>query len=78
MSSSGEIHNLVKQCVPAESPWNLLYWAILCWEACMSGRVNTSGVIPQWLGEIDGTKGVNNLPFSAFEACSGRTIHRDS
>lgn len=40
----------------------------------MSGRVNTSTVIPQWLGEMDGTKGVNDLPFSAFEACSGRTI----
>lgn len=35
-------------------------------------------VIAQWLGEMGGTKGVNDLPFSAFEAWSGRTIHRDS
>lgn len=41
-------------------------------------RVNMSSVIPQWLGEVDGPKGMNNPPFSALGACSGRTIHRDS
>lgn len=34
--STGEVCNLVKQCVPAESPWSLLGWAVLCWEAFMS------------------------------------------
>jgi len=62
LSSSGKIHNLVKQCVPDESLWSLVYWTVLCWEACMSGRVSASTVIPQWLGETDRTKGVSNLP----------------
>lgn len=44
----------------------------------MSGRVNMSTLIPQQLGEMDGTKGVSNLPFSVFEVCSGRTVCRDS
>lgn len=60
----------------AESPGSLLPRAVLCSESRVSGRVNTSSVVPQGPGEVDGTKGGNNLPFGAFEACVGRTLQR--
>lgn len=61
----------------AESTGILLPWAGLCLGSRIPGRVNTSRIIPQWLGEVGGTKGGNSLPFSASKASLGRTVHRD-